>query len=88
MVDVKDLSVEELQAELKKKLEQKKLEEIPQLLKKINWEPVITEAISRRDSVVNGDYHEDNDDAHYLFETVMEAVFGKYYFDWENEETK
>lgn len=87
MVDIKNASIEELEAELEARIEQKKKDEAPQVKENIDWTSVINDAISRRDSVIEGSYHEDNDDAQYMFEAVMQAVFGEDYFSWENEET-
>lgn len=33
------------------------------------------------------DYHEDNDYAHYIFETTLEAVYGKEVWDFINAKT-
>ena len=82
-MDLRKASTEALIEEL----ERRKEEEIPQVLENIDWSEVISNATDRRDRVAEGSYHEDNDDSSYMLEAVMQAVFGKDYFDWENEET-
>lgn len=57
----------------------------PTIQKDIDWSNVIKQAEDIRDEVVNGEYHEDNDNDHYLYEAVMEAVFGKDFFKWFNK---
>lgn len=57
---------------------------IPEVKEDIDFSNVIKLATKRRNSILDGDYHEDNDDNQYIFEEVMMAIFGKEYFNWEN----
>lgn len=60
--------------------------------KKSNTRPVLNENAdltalkatcqSVIDDVVNGNYHEDNDDKYYIYEAAMIAFFGKDVFKW------
>ena len=36
------------------------------------------------DDVVNGEYHVDNDNKHYIYEEAMKAIYGDNVFDWLN----
>lgn len=84
-MNLKNVSDDELEKELQNRKQQAELAEIPSQLDNIDWRRVIGTAMIRRDSVVEESYHEDNDDAQYMFEAVMEAVFGINYFEWENK---
>ncbi len=39
------------------------------------------------ETIADGQYNEDNDDARYLYEAVMKALFGKDVFRWINANT-
>ena len=39
------------------------------------------------DSIADGSYHEDNDTAHYIFESALKAIYGKDIFNYINENT-
>jgi hypothetical protein len=71
------------------KLTQEQHEEIstPTVQENIDWSKVIANAKSEVDEVLNGEYHEDNDNAQYMWEEVMETVFGKDFFKWYNKNT-
>jgi hypothetical protein len=84
MKDLKNISTEALQKEIERR---QKIEKVPRKQDNIVWDSVVQSALDRRDRVASGEYHEDNDDAYYMFEEVMTAVFGKDYFKWENEQT-
>lgn len=53
----------------------------------IDWSEVIENAKSEVEEVLNGEYHEDNDNTQYMYEAVMQAVYGKDYFKWLNQNT-
>lgn len=36
-------------------------------------------------SIVDGDYHEDSDLEHYIFEETMKTIYGENFFDWFNK---
>jgi len=59
----------------------------PTIQDDIDWSKVIAYAKSEVDEVLNGEYHEDNDNAHYMWEAVMETVFGEDFFKWYNKNT-
>jgi hypothetical protein len=82
-----DLSKASTEA-LIEELERRKEEEIPQVLENIDWSEVINNALQRRNAIIAGTYHQDNDDENYMFEEVMTAVFGERYFQWEIDNTE
>ncbi len=84
---LKDYTDDELQRELNAREANKRLADIPQAYNPIDVKSIIEFAESVRDDVVNGNYHEDNDNAQYAYETIMEAVFGRDYFTWQNKNT-
>ena len=53
----------------------------------IDWNNVIDIAKKHVESVDDGTYHEDNDDAAYMFREVLMAIYSRDYFDWENGKT-
>jgi hypothetical protein len=59
----------------------------PEVQKNIDWSGVISNAQYEVDEIEKGTYHEDNDNAHYIYEAVMQAIYGKDYFKWMNENT-
>lgn len=79
--------IEKLKAEIKRLEAEKNKLATPQPLPKyeINTGAFVAFAVGIRDSIVNGTYHEDNDNAHYAYELIMTEVFGKDYFKWENK---
>lgn len=86
-MDLTTASDKELAAELERRKLAKELAETPKMLKNIDWTEVINNAESEVDDILAGTYHEDNDDAQYMYEAVMQAVYGKKYFEWKNKKT-
>jgi putative N-acetylmannosamine-6-phosphate epimerase len=37
------------------------------------------------DSIANGTYHEDDDDAHYMYEELMVSFVNEDFFYWKNK---
>jgi len=65
-----------------------KADPIPQV-DKPDWAPVIEQAKEYMESVCSGDYEYDWDDIeHYIFESVMEAVYGDDFFERFNNNTE
>lgn len=60
----------------------------PPMVSDPDWSGVIATAKSVVDEILNGSYHEDNDDKHYMYEEAMQAVYGKDFFDWMNANTE
>lgn len=82
MKQLKDYTPEELRAELERR--EKEKNSPPSVLPVIDWSGVINQAKSITKTVADGKHIDDNDDAHYLYEEVMKAVYGKDYFKWFN----
>lgn len=76
-MDLKDFSNEELKRELSAREEKEFKISVPKQLDNPDFSGIIKSAQSVIDEIVAGEYHEDNDDSHYMYEDVMEAVFGK-----------
>ena len=53
-----------------------------------NFSTLIGNLEETMDSIVDGTYHEDNDDTQYVWEDAMKEVYGKDVFDWFNENIK
>lgn len=81
-------TVAEIERELKRRREEEAKREIPQPLPVINTKAMVEFALSVRDSIVDGTYHEDNDNDHWAYEVVMETVFGKAYWEWHNKKVE
>jgi len=52
-----------------------------------DWSGVVDVARSVVSNVLDGSYHEDINDSHYIYEEVMKAVYGEHFFDWFNKNT-
>lgn len=63
--------------------------EIPKMLddKDIDLESIKNFAKWIVEEIVSWEYHEDNDNKHYAYETIMVAVYWEDYFKWENKNT-
>ena len=48
----------------------------------IDWSDVISQCEDHIALLYSGGYHPDDDGEHYLYEAVMEAVFGEDIWDW------
>lgn len=59
----------------------------PKPLENPDFSSLIANLESDMDSVVDGTWHEDNDNDHYVWEEAMKAVYGKDVFDWWNKNT-
>jgi len=57
--------------------------ERPTIQKNIDWNDVMANAMAYLDEVEEG--HTDTDTAHYIFESVMTAVFGEDVFRYVNK---
>lgn len=90
MTYLSDFTTEELKKEIKKRgleLELKK-EKKPVVLNSIDFTPLILQCQDIVESIYYGNYHVDNDDDVYMYETAMECVFGKDVWTWINEKLK
>lgn len=58
---------------------------VPQPVENPNWEGIMEMAQLRVGDICDGSYHEDNDDPQYMLEAVLETIYGKDYFKWENK---
>lgn len=52
-----------------------------------NWNTLESIAESIVKEVQDGSYHEDNDDAHYMYEAALTAIYGDNFWDWFRKNT-
>jgi len=76
MKDLSQYTDEELLKEIEKRDALRLLKPQPLRLEDINVGPIIDEAIAHIEGIWGGKIHEDNDDAQYMFETVMRTLYG------------
>jgi hypothetical protein len=65
---------DELAEELERR---KKLREIPEKLKMMDWSPVINMLEEEVKDRYNGAYNLDNDNPQYVYESAMQVVYGE-----------
>lgn len=82
MKSLDNYSDEELKEELRLRDQKRRIP--PSMIMNVDWGKVLVYAKERKDAVERGSFIGD-DDEHYMFEAVMEAVYGENYFEWENE---
>lgn len=88
-MDLSNIALEDLEEEINRR---KRLQSLaPKVLDKINWEPVIDICESyvknvRKEVQELGYYCDDDDYGHYIYETVLKAVFGNEFFNWFNRQ--
>lgn len=71
-------SVEDLEREIAiRKAKHEAMASKPKALEVINWNPVLETAQEVIDAMWDGTYHDDNDDKQYLYEAVMQAIYGR-----------
>lgn len=80
---LKDVSTEDLQAELQRREEAAALRPPP--VDKPNWQPLHVMLAEYAAWCDSDDYHEDNDWAHHIYEKAVETVYGTAFFDWINK---
>lgn len=60
----------------------------PEIKQNIDLNNLIKVLQKHVDYVASEDYHEDNDDTHYIYEEVMETFYGKEFFKFLKEQMK
>jgi len=82
---ISDLSTEELENELEKRKQAQSTR--PTLIPKEDRDLSSVESMCEDivEQVVKGTYHEDNDDAQYMYEEVMCSMYGSDFFKWFNK---
>lgn len=78
-MSIKDYSDEEIQKELERR--QKEKTKVPEPIKNIDWSEVFR-LVKEGIYSISEDGYEPKDFKHYIFETVMEAVYGKNIWKW------
>ena len=83
-VSLESFSDADLEAELKRRKDKEK--QPPPVLQNIDWTVLKNTVISCVDQAVKDQYW-DEDNAHYIYEAAMEAVYGRGFFqNWYNKQ--
>lgn len=83
--NLKQISNADLEAELARRKKEKEAGEVPTLLATPDLTALRAMAENHIKSIASGEYHEDNDDAHYMYEAVLKAFYGPNVFKWINK---
>lgn len=79
-MDLSNISIEDLEKEIEKRKNVKIYS--PKIKSDIDYSRIISETESHVGRVLEGTAREDDD--HYIYETVMETIYGKEYWEWHN----
>ena len=58
---------------------------IPKRIKDMDFTGLIASATEQIEAIADGTYNEDNDDAHYIYEGLMEIVYGEKIWEYINK---
>jgi hypothetical protein len=83
MLDLKNVTNEQLKTELMRRVQRKA--NAPEPVVEPDFSSVIKLAVNIRDEIVGGEYHEDSAFPQYMFEEAMKAVYGDDFFVWFNK---
>lgn len=83
MTDINKLSIEELEAELKKRKEKSDLDSIPKPLENIDIDAIKKIAQDELEHITKSGQNS-KDIEHWMYEAVMESVYGKDIFNYIN----
>jgi hypothetical protein len=81
-VNLKNYSIDELKAELERR-EERKVSEPPQRIKDPDLSVIIDMCEAHVEEIYSGSYHPDNDFDVYLYEAVMNAFYGREFWEWK-----
>lgn len=81
---LRGLTNEELKAELERRKEEERQAAKPRVQEQIDWSRVLHEAQGIVDDCFENGAPCDIDYGEYIFEAVMEAIYGPKFFDWWN----
>lgn len=82
---LRDASEAELLAELERKKKTREAGERPRPLKSLQVQKLIDICDAHIESMETGEYHDDDDSKHYIYEEAMKTVFGPKIFEWMNK---
>lgn len=89
MKTLEDFNTEELEKEIERRKKEKQQESKPKPLENINIDQLITaceEHIEHIEDIINKEEYDDAD--HYIYETVMDCIYGEDVWDWINNQTE
>ena len=78
----------ELEYEIARRKKAREAGERPRPLANPDLKRLIATTESHIESMETGEYHEDNDDAHYIYEEALKAVYGPKVFEWINKKCR
>lgn len=81
-MNIKNFSTKDLQKELETRGGK------PQMKTEFNLDNLKDVCQSYVDYIDSEEFHEDNDYDYYLSEAVMTTLFGRYFWEWYNEQVK
>lgn len=87
MEDLKHFTTEQLQQIIDKRKKDSKEKLKPTIIDNPDYTELRKEGQIIVDSVFDGSYHDDNDDEHFIYDTVMKTLFGPDFFTWFNKHT-
>lgn len=85
MSDLKKVSDEDLERELERRKREKAGNSAPKPLSNPDFSKLITFVVSGIEEAVK-ERRKDSDFEHYVYEVVMEAIYGKDFWDWWNKQ--
>ncbi len=86
MTNLSEFTDMQLRLELEKR--EKAIKEPPKMIKNPDFTDIIVQAAAIVQLIVDGHYHEDYDHPNYIYEAVMEAVYGEDIWTWYNNNVK
>ena len=85
MNELKNVSTEQLERELEKRRNIEKENAKPKQVDNPDWMP-LREICQEYIDCLDSEEYCDDDFTHYIYEAVMQVLFGKNVFDWINEQ--
>jgi hypothetical protein len=89
-MNLKDMTDEELKAELKRRKQEREAAETPKPVDNPDFSGLIEMFQGEIRDICKGNYHDDthSDFIHYVYETAAEAIYGKDFFKWYNKKVQ
>ena len=81
--NISDFSENELKEELERREKEKKISQTPKPVANVDWSHLHNLLIEEVENRADGNHTKDFE--HWVFETALEAVFGKSIWDWWNK---
>lgn len=90
-MNLENFSIEEMQEEIQRREVEARRAGKPEVLKDINWTPVVELCEKYVKQIVEeveeeGSYYDDSDWDNYIYEATLDAVFGEGFWPWFNKQ--